>query len=148
MGHRFNPMLTFLLRHSNSFDQSNRVLLPISPHNSFYSLNLFKNMSPLFPMTTLMYLPEMVSYDIAVIAKLMLWDTMFDKSRHQCVDRHLPMCRGTIFLHIYRGPPYSFTQNIPLSPIFMGHRFNPMLTFLLRHSNSFDQSNRVLPIKP
>jgi hypothetical protein len=23
----------------------------------------------------------MVSYDIAVIAKLMLWDTMFDKSR-------------------------------------------------------------------
>jgi hypothetical protein len=36
----------------------------------------------LFPMTTPMYLPEMVSYDIAVIAKLMLWDTMFDKSRH------------------------------------------------------------------
>jgi hypothetical protein len=32
-------------------------------------------------MTTQMYLPEMVSYDIAVIAKLMLWDTMFDKSR-------------------------------------------------------------------
>jgi hypothetical protein len=30
-----------------------------------------------------MYLPEMVSYDIAVIAKLMLWDTMFDKSRHR-----------------------------------------------------------------
>jgi hypothetical protein len=29
-------------------------------------------------MTTPMYLPEMVSYDIAVIAKLMLWDTMFD----------------------------------------------------------------------
>jgi hypothetical protein len=28
-------------------------------------------------------LPEMVSYDIAVIAKLMLWDTMFDKSRHR-----------------------------------------------------------------
>jgi hypothetical protein len=25
----------------------------------------------------------MVSYDIAVIAKLMLWDTMFDKSRHR-----------------------------------------------------------------
>jgi hypothetical protein len=45
-----------------------------------------------------------------------------------CVDWHLPMCRGTIFLHIYRGPPYSFAQNIPLSPIFMGHRFNPMLT--------------------
>jgi hypothetical protein len=44
----------------------------------FYSLNLFKNTSPLFPMTTPMYLPEMVSYDIAVIAKLMLWDTMFD----------------------------------------------------------------------
>ena len=61
-----------------------------------------------------------------------------------CVDRHLPMCRGTIFLHIYRGPPYSFAQNIPLNPNFMGHRFNPMLTFLLRHSNSFDQSNRVL----
>jgi hypothetical protein len=37
----------------------------------------------LFPMTTPMYLPEMVSYDIAVIAKLMLWDTMFDKSRHR-----------------------------------------------------------------
>jgi hypothetical protein len=34
----------------------------------------FKNTSPLFPMTTPMYLPEMVSYDIAVIAKLMLWD--------------------------------------------------------------------------
>jgi hypothetical protein len=29
-------------------------------------------------MATPMYLPEMVSYDIAVIAKLMLWDTMFD----------------------------------------------------------------------
>ena len=37
----------------------------------------------LFPMTTPMYLPEMVSYDIAVIAKLMLWDTMFDKARHR-----------------------------------------------------------------
>ena len=35
------------------------------------------------PKTTPMYLPEMVSYDIAVIAKLMLWDTMFDKSRHR-----------------------------------------------------------------
>jgi hypothetical protein len=34
-------------------------------------------------MKTPMYLPEMVSYDIAVIAKLMLWDTMFDKSRHR-----------------------------------------------------------------
>ena len=33
-------------------------------------------------MTTPMYLPEKVSYDITVIAKLMLWDTMFDKSRH------------------------------------------------------------------
>jgi hypothetical protein len=33
-------------------------------------------------MTTPMYLPEMVSYDIAVIAKLMLWDTMLDKSKH------------------------------------------------------------------
>ena len=55
------------------------------PHNSFYSLNLFKDTSPLFPMTTPMYLPEMVSYAIAVIAKLpvMLWDTMFDKSRHR-----------------------------------------------------------------
>jgi hypothetical protein len=30
-----------------------------------------------------MYLPEMVSYDITVIAKLMLWDTMLDKSRHR-----------------------------------------------------------------
>jgi hypothetical protein len=29
-------------------------------------------------MTTPMYLPEMVPYDIAVIAKLMLWDTMFE----------------------------------------------------------------------
>ena len=28
MGHRFNPMLTSLLRHSNNFDQSNRVFLP------------------------------------------------------------------------------------------------------------------------
>jgi hypothetical protein len=26
---------------------------------------------------------EMVSYDIAVIAKLMLWDTMFDESRRR-----------------------------------------------------------------
>jgi hypothetical protein len=34
-------------------------------------------------MTTPMYLPEIVSYDIAVIAKLILWDTMFDKSRHR-----------------------------------------------------------------
>jgi hypothetical protein len=49
-----------------------------SPHNSFYFLNLFKNTSPLFPMmTTPMYLPEMVSYDIAVIAKLMLWDFVY-----------------------------------------------------------------------
>ena len=31
-------------------------------------------------MTTPMYLPEIISYDIAAIAKLMLWDTMFDKS--------------------------------------------------------------------
>ena len=54
------------------------------------------------------------------------------------------MCRGTNFLHIYRGPPYSFARIIPLNPIFMGHRFNPMLTSLLRHSNGFDQSNRVL----
>jgi hypothetical protein len=44
-------------------------------------LNVIKNTSPLFPKTTPMYLPEIVSYDIAVIAKLMLWDTMFDKSR-------------------------------------------------------------------
>jgi hypothetical protein len=46
-------------------------------------LNLFKNTSPLFPKTTPMYLPEMVSYGIALMAKLMLWDTMFDKSRHR-----------------------------------------------------------------
>jgi hypothetical protein len=61
-----------------------------------------------------------------------------------CADKHLPMCRGTIFLHIYHSPPYSFAQIIPLNPIFMGHRFNPMLTSLLRHSNGFDQSNCVL----
>jgi hypothetical protein len=36
-------------------------------------------------MTTSMYLPEMVSYDIAAIAKLMLWDTMFDKSRQKWI---------------------------------------------------------------
>ena len=61
-----------------------------------------------------------------------------------CADKHLPMCRGTILLHIYRGPPYSFAQIIPLSPIFMGHRLNPILKCLLRHSYGFDQSNRVL----
>ena len=53
------------------------------PPQFIYSLNLFKNTSPIFPMTTQMYLPEMISYDIAVIAKLKLWDTMFDKSRHR-----------------------------------------------------------------
>jgi hypothetical protein len=36
-------------------------------------------------MTTPMYLPEMVSYDIAVISKLMLWDTLFDKSKHRLI---------------------------------------------------------------
>jgi hypothetical protein len=98
MGHRFNPMLTFLLSQSNSFDQSNRVLLPKRKGHTIWLVETVwmakercqhrieavthKNMSPLFPMTTLMYPPEMVSYDIAVIAKLMLWDTMFDKSRH------------------------------------------------------------------
>jgi hypothetical protein len=68
-----NPkMLYFIPRYRNLF----------SPTINF-SLNLFKNTSPLFPMATPMYLPEMVSYDIAVIAKLMLWDTMFDKARHR-----------------------------------------------------------------
>jgi hypothetical protein len=68
-----NPkMLYFIPRYRNLF----------SPTINF-SLNLFKNTSPLFPMAMPMYLPEMVSYDIAVIAKLMLWDTMFDKARHR-----------------------------------------------------------------
>ena len=41
-----------------------------------------------------------------------------------CAHKHLPMCRGTTFLHIHRGPPYTFAQITPLNPIFMGHRFN------------------------
>jgi hypothetical protein len=48
-------------------------------------------------MTTPMYLPEMVSYDIAVIAKLMLWDTMFDKSRH----RLLILNQGEYLANLY-----------------------------------------------
>ena len=48
-------------------------------------------------MTMPMYLPEMVSYDIAVIAKLMLWDTMFDKSRH----RFLILNQGEYLANLY-----------------------------------------------
>ena len=53
----------------------------------------------LFPMTTPMYLPEMVSYDIAVIAKLMLWDTMFDKSRHKSVSHWIML---DYFFHVWK----------------------------------------------
>ena len=42
-----------------------------------------------------------------------------------CVHKHLRMCRGTTFLHIHRGPPYTFAQiTPPPNPIFMDHRFN------------------------
>jgi hypothetical protein len=41
-----------------------------------------------------------------------------------CAHKHLPMCRGTTFLHIHCGPPYTFAQITPLNPIFMGHRIN------------------------
>ena len=41
-----------------------------------------------------------------------------------CAHKHLPMCRGTTFLHIHCGPPYALAQITPLNPIFMGHRFN------------------------
>ena len=30
------------------------------------------------------------------------------------------MCRGTIFLHIYRGPTYSFAEDYPSKPHFYG----------------------------
>ena len=60
-----------------------------------------------------------------------------------CAHKHLPMCRGTTFLHIHRSPPYTFAQITPLNPIFMGHCFN-LCWHLLSHSNNFDQSNRIL----
>jgi hypothetical protein len=59
-----------------------------------------------------------------------------------CTHKHVLMCRGSTFLHIHRGPPYTFAQITPLNPIFMGHRFN-LCWHLLGHSNDFDQSNRV-----
>jgi hypothetical protein len=44
------------------------------------------------------------------------------------------------FLHIHRGPPYTFAQITPLNPIFMGHRFN-LCWHLLSHSNDFDHQD-------
>ena len=56
---------------------------------------------------------------------------------YRCVEEQF-FC---IFIMVLRIHLLKIT---PLNPIFMGHRFNPILTSLLRHSNGFDQSNRVL----
>ena len=58
------------------------------------------------------------------------------RSIFTCICPQTPMSRGTTFLHIHRGPPYTFAQNTPLNPIFMGHRFNLCWHLLLSHSQT------------